>query len=203
MPRLHRHPLGNVDAGRFQLGQFARVVGHQPNRFHTKMREHLLGRLVIARIDRQSQIQIRFDGIAPLVLQLVREDLVAEPDTAPLMAAQVHNRAAARPGDARHRIVKLRAAVATQRAEHVAGQAFGMHAHQKFFLIAQLAHCHHYMFDRRGLPRAIDMDMEFAVDRRQQRGCNVVDRLFAGFFFSVSHFQFCSAGLTRLCRLAS
>ena len=51
-------------------------------------------------------------------------------DAAALVAAHVQHHAAALARDHRHRGVQLRAAVTAARAEHVAGQALGVHPHQ-------------------------------------------------------------------------
>ena len=48
----------------------------------------------------------------------------------PFVAAQVHDDAFAFGRDAFEREVELRAAVAAERSEHVAGQALGVHAHE-------------------------------------------------------------------------
>ena len=55
---------------------------------------------------------------------------MSEADAAAFVAAEVHDDADALLADAPQRGVELRAAVAAQRAEHVAGQALGVHAHE-------------------------------------------------------------------------
>ena len=62
----------------------------------------------------------------PCVLQLVGLELVADADAAALVAPQVDDHAEALLGDAPHGRVQLRAAVAAQRAEHVAGEALAV-----------------------------------------------------------------------------
>ena len=49
---------------------------------------------------------------------------------AALVAAEVHDDAEVFLGDASDGVFELRATVAAQRAEHVAGETFGVHAHQ-------------------------------------------------------------------------
>ena len=83
---------------------------------------------VVAGVGRQPEVEVGVDGVAAVVLQLVGGELVQQADAAPLVAAQVDHDAAAAVGDGAQRGVQLRAAVAAQRAEHVAGQALGVHA---------------------------------------------------------------------------
>ena len=94
---------------------------------------------VLAVVDRQAELHVRVDGVEPLVLQRVRADLVADADTATLVAAQVHQHSAPIVGDQFHRRGKLVAAVATQAAKHVAREAFAVHAGEQRFAVAYVA----------------------------------------------------------------
>ena len=101
--------------------------------------EDLRARAVVARIGRQAQLEVGVDGVAALVLQRVRAQLVQQADAATLVPLDVQDDAAALLGDAPQRGVQLRAAVAAERAEHVAGQALGVHADEDVRAVADLA----------------------------------------------------------------
>src|SRR5207244_623185 len=94
---------------------------------------------VLAGVGRKPKLQIRFDRVASLILQRVRAQLVSETDAATLMPAQVHNDALTFACDALKRTIELYAAVASQRAEHVAGEAFRVHAHEYVVLSRDFA----------------------------------------------------------------
>ena len=59
-------------------------------------------------------------------------------DAATLVAAQVDDHAAALGGDQVERALQLLAAVAAARAEHVAGQALRVHAHERGVVATEL-----------------------------------------------------------------
>ena len=99
----------------------------QPHGGDAEVDEDLRADAVLAAVDGQAEVDVGLDGVAALVLERVGPELVAEADAAALVAAQVHDHAAALLGDALHRLVELGAAVAAQRAEHVAGEALGVH----------------------------------------------------------------------------
>ena len=82
----------------------------------------------VAGVGGQPEVEVGVDGVAAAVLQPVGRQLVHQPDAAALVAAQVDHDAATAVGDGAQRGVQLRPAVAAQRAEHVAGQALGVHA---------------------------------------------------------------------------
>ena len=51
--------------------------------------EHLRTDAVLARVGREAELLVRLDGVAALVLERVRPQLVAEADAAPFVTAQV------------------------------------------------------------------------------------------------------------------
>src|SRR5439155_1937798 len=77
------------------------------------------------------------DGVVPRVLELVRLQLVEEPDAAPLLV-EVHHHATTFGGDHAHRRMQLPTAVAPPRAEYVAGEALGVHPHQHVLPVLDL-----------------------------------------------------------------
>ena len=94
---------------------------------------------VVARVGRQTEVEVGVDRVATLVLQLVRLQLVQQADPPTLVPAQVEHHAAALLGDPAQRGLQLGAAVAAQRAEHVAGQALGVHPDQHVLAVAEVA----------------------------------------------------------------
>ena len=117
-----------------------RVVGHEAHGRHAEVDQHLGADAVLAAVDRQALLQVGVHGVVALLLQLVRPDLVAEADAAALVAAQVDEDAPALLLDQVERGLQLRAAVAAQRAEDVAGQALGVDPHQHVLGPGHVAH---------------------------------------------------------------
>ena len=70
------------------------------------------------------------DRVEPLILQGVGPQLVDEADAAPLLT-QIEQEAPSRRGDGGERVVELRTAIAFQRSERVARQAFAVQPHQR------------------------------------------------------------------------
>ena len=124
---LERHPLDDLEPEALEAAVLRRVVGHHPHRGDPEVDEDLRPDAVLARVGREAELLVRLDGVAALVLQRVRPQLVAEADAAALVPAQVHDHAATLGRDLRQRAVELQAAVAAHRAEHVAGEALAVH----------------------------------------------------------------------------
>src|SRR5262245_59120631 len=106
----HRHRLAAADleAVAFEPGPLGWVVREQSHAAYAKVVEDLGTRAVVARVGRQPQVQVRVDGVASLVLQLVRLQLVHQPDAASLVPAHIEHDAATLRRDALHRGVQLR-----------------------------------------------------------------------------------------------
>ena len=131
-----RHALDDVQAVAVQADPLGRVVGQQPHRPHAEVDEDLRADAVVAGVGGQAELEVGVDGVVAGVLQLVGLQLVHQPDAAALVAAHVEHHAAALPGHHRQRGVQLRAAVAAAGAEHVTGQALGVHPHQHVVAVA-------------------------------------------------------------------
>ena len=69
--------------------------------------EDLRADAVLARVGREAELLVGLDGVAALVLQRVRAQLVAEADAAALVAAQVDDHALALRRDLLERAVEL------------------------------------------------------------------------------------------------
>ena len=132
-PRRHDQRLPPDDP-QPQLGQrrlLGRVGRQQPHLPHTEVGEHL-DRLVIgAGVGGVAQLQVGVHGVEPGVLQRIRPQLLAQPDAAALVPADVDHCSAPFGPDQPQRLLELLAAVAAPRAERVAGQALGVHPDQR------------------------------------------------------------------------
>ena len=106
---------------------------------------------VVAQIRGKPKFFVGFNGVKTTLLQAVGLELVDQSDSAAFLA-QIHHDPFPFRFDVLEGAVQLRTAVASQRAERIAGQAFGMHAHQHRF--AQIAGV---PFDQRHMLTAIEL----------------------------------------------
>src|SRR5690606_18316755 len=83
---------------------------------------------------------VGLDSVEPLVLELVRGELVEQPDAPPLVAADVEDHSPALFGHASQGCVELRSAVAPLAPEHVPGEALGVDPGEHALSVAHLAH---------------------------------------------------------------
>ena len=98
-----------------------------PDRGQPEVGEDLVPDPALALVGREPEREVRVDGVHPLLLQLVRLQLVQQPDAASLLG-HVQQHAAALGHDRAQRELELLAAVAAQRVEDVAGEAFRVDA---------------------------------------------------------------------------
>ena len=102
------------------------------------------------------------------------------PMPAPFVTAQVDDDTAVFGGDAREREIELRAAVAAQRSEDVAGEALGVHAHEHVTVarrrVGDVAADERDVLGAVG-QRLVDVRGELAVTRRDVRGRDATDEL--------------------------
>ena len=141
------HPLDDLEAEAFEAAVLRRVVGHQPHRGDPEVDQDLRPDAVLAGVGREPEVLVRLDRVATLVLERVRPQLVTETDPASLVAAQVDHDALVLGRDLLQRLVELQPAVAAQRAEHVAGQALRVHAHEHVRLARHLAAHERHVLD--------------------------------------------------------
>ena len=127
-PDLEAADLRDVDAVRAQARHLRGVVGQQADPLHPEVGEDRRRRAVLAPVRGPAEVEVGLDGVPALVLQRVRGDLGQQADPAALVPAQVDDGAALLGGELQGR-VELRAAVAAGRAERVAREALGVHAH--------------------------------------------------------------------------
>ena len=92
--------------------------------------QHHRGRAVGALVRLEAEVLVGVDRVEAAVLELVGAQLVDQADAAPFVR-QVEEHAVA--GGAHHgeRFLQLRAAVAAQRAQQIAGEALGMQTAQR------------------------------------------------------------------------
>src|SRR5215211_5151802 len=81
--RLERDAFADPQAVPLEPGALARVVRQQPHRADADVVEDLRADPVIALVRLEAQLEVRLDGVAPTVLQLVRPELVGDPDRSP------------------------------------------------------------------------------------------------------------------------
>ena len=120
----------DVDAVRLELAHLLGVVRQQAHAVDAEVREDAGRRAVVASIDRQAECEVRVERVEAVLLQAVRAQLVDEPDAPALVTAQVDDDAA-RALDRLERGVELRPALALERAERLAREALGVHAHDR------------------------------------------------------------------------
>ena len=124
-----RHPLDDLEAEALEAAVLGGVVGHEPHRGDAEVDEDLRADAVLAAVDGQAELDVGVDGVAALVLQRCTPRILwPRPMPAALVAAQVHDDAVA----LARRCCSIAAsscdaAVAAQRAEHVAGEALAVH----------------------------------------------------------------------------
>ena len=107
------------------------VVGVQHDRLDLEGVDHGRGVVVAAHVAVEAEVEVGLEGVEAVVLQLVGPDLLGDADAAAFLA-HVEDQAEVIGGDAVEGELELVAAVAAQRAEHVAGEALGVHAGRDF-----------------------------------------------------------------------
>src|SRR5256712_354444 len=119
---LERDAFRYVDAVRAEFLDLRGVVRHQLNRCHAKHSEHARGTLVTPEVRGEAKDAICVDGVETVVLEVVRRDLVDDPD-APSLLGEVQQDAFRRASESPHCGIELFATVAPLRAEDIAGHA--------------------------------------------------------------------------------
>src|SRR5580693_8929254 len=117
----------NAQAG--QLSALVRVVAQQRDAVGAQRVQHLGCAGVVALVGPVTEREIRVVRIQATILQRVGVEFVIQSDAAPFLAQIQHVPAVF--GDPLDRFAQLRPAVASLAAEHVAGEAFTVQAHQR------------------------------------------------------------------------
>src|SRR6185437_6726364 len=125
---IRRDALDNLDAHRLQRRHLLRIVGDQADGFHAHHLQHRCRQLILPAIRSIAKLQVRLNGIQPLVLQFVRLELRHQANTAALLGL-VEQNAGACIRNRGQRQLQLLPAVAAQRVEDVSRQALRVDAH--------------------------------------------------------------------------
>src|SRR5665213_1547849 len=127
---FERHALDDIQAEALEAAVLRGGVGHDAHRSDAEVDEYLRADAVLACVDRTSEIEVGVDGVATFLLKGVGTNLMPEANAASFVSPQVHDDAGAFGRDLRESRFQLRAAVTTHRAEHVAGQTFGVNPNE-------------------------------------------------------------------------
>ena len=128
--------LHHLDACLGEPVLLVRVVAQEPDLVESHLGEDLGRGLVAARVDRQPELLVGLHGVEPGLLQGVGLHLVRQADPAAFLAAQVQQ-GAAEFVDQLEGVGQLFAAVAAVGAEHIAGEALRMQAHQRGLAVSR------------------------------------------------------------------
>ncbi len=119
--------LGDTDACGFKRLDLFRVVGDESDPVESQLCEDGGGQAEVAVVGAVAQLEVGFDGVEALVLQLVGTELCHEADAAAFLLF-IQDEAGAVGDDCVEREVKLLAAVTAERVENIAGEALGVDA---------------------------------------------------------------------------
>ena len=121
------HALPDDNAEVRQSLDLVRVIGVQDHFLDSTLLQNQSRRFETSEVGFKTKLMIGFDGIRPLVLQVVGADLIAEPDT-PAFLTQINNSARTTLLNLGEGEVQLVTAIAFQGTQDFAGKAFGMDA---------------------------------------------------------------------------
>src|SRR5208337_3089033 len=150
---LDRHPR-NVYSITAQTFYLARIVGQQLHLADAEVAQNLRADPIVAQVLIESEMQVRFDRVHPVVLQRVGANLVPQPDSAPLLV-EINHHAAVRRHDSFERLLQLLTTVASRRRKDVASETLRMQPHQRGASAADLA------LDQRQMLAAINNVAEY------------------------------------------
>src|SRR5690349_20059791 len=97
---VQRDALRDLEAEPVEPAVLGRVVRHELHGRDAEVDQDLRTDAVLARVGREPELDVGLDGVATLVLQRVRPQLVPEPDAPPLVTPQVQNDSASLASDA-------------------------------------------------------------------------------------------------------
>ena len=123
--------LGHLNAGVFQGRDFVGVVGEQAHALYLEVEQDLGRHFVITQVGFKPQAFVRFHGVGAAVLQLIGAEFVEQSNAAPFLML-VDQQAAAFFGNQVERELQLRAAVAAEAMEDIAGEALGVNANKRW-----------------------------------------------------------------------
>src|SRR5262249_20123176 len=162
---LDRYTLHHPQSVPLDADDLARIVRDQLDLVQSEVNENLRPYAVITQICLEPQLQVRLNSIAPLILQRIGLNLVAQTDAAAFLI-QIEQNSAPFLLNHFHRLMELVSAVAPQRSQGVGSQATRVHTHKS--RIASL----HTPFHQRNVRDTVQFIFEFprfkfAEHRRQ------------------------------------
>ena len=125
-----RNALRDLHARSFQRCNFLGIVREKTNLLQAQCLQNLCGKLEPALVGFETQLFVGFDCVESLILKLVGLELGHEPDASSFLLL-IDQNAGPGLGDHGERHFQLLAAIATQRAEDVAGEALRVNAYQR------------------------------------------------------------------------
>ena len=131
--------LGDGDAVLADVVDFLRVIGQEADVGRAEISKDLCAGHVLAKVGSEAELEIRFYGVIAFVLQGIGADLIDEADAAAFLT-QVDEDTPTFFGDLAHGCGELLSAVAAERAEAVAGEAFGVDAAEDRRSVIDLSH---------------------------------------------------------------
>src|SRR5688572_10449867 len=135
---FQRNRVGNRQPVTLQPDELPWIVREKPHGLHAEVAENLSADSVIALVRLEPQPLVRLDRIETAVLQLVRADLVRQPDAAAFLI-EIQQDPSTFLSDPGERRLELPAAVAARRMKDVSCQAFRVHTDQNITAFADLA----------------------------------------------------------------
>jgi hypothetical protein len=121
-----------------QTFDFHGVIGQHAHRQDAQILEDEGGRRILTLVGFVPYHQIGIDGVIAHILEVIGPQLVEDTDPASLLA-QVDQNPSTFFGDHMHGLMQLRPTVATQRAQDIAGETFGVHTHQHILASGDIA----------------------------------------------------------------
>mmetsp|Transcript_10325 Transcript_10325/g.21915 ORF Transcript_10325/g.21915 Transcript_10325/m.21915 type:complete len:411 (-) Transcript_10325:76-1308(-) len=128
---VRRDALDDAQTKPGESEKLFRVIRDETHVADAEVGEDLRACAVLARVNRQTEFSVGVHRVEAALLQGVGMDLGAQANAAPLLSAQVEQHAVAVSVDALQRLLELRAAVAAERAEDVAGAALRVRADER------------------------------------------------------------------------
>ena len=170
-----RYALDDFEPVPFEPRDLARIVRHQTELTDPEIDQHLRTFSVVAKIRSKTERHVRLDRVEPLLLLLVRMQLVRQPDATPLLS-HVENSPAAFLLDHLHRRVELGTAIAALGPEDIARETFGMNPDQRRLPVPHITLDERKMLEPRDAT-AVHAQLEVAVIGRQVHLFDELDEL--------------------------
>ena len=157
----NRHLFHHLEAVPFESDNFLRIVRQKTELADAKIEQDLGAETVIAQIAWVSKPGICLHRVETFLLQFVGVNFCCQPDPTAFLS-HVNQNAAAFLLDLLQRRVELVSAIAPARAENVSGETLAVDAHQRRFVLVDLAFYQREMMLAIEL-RAVEVQIEIAI----------------------------------------